>query len=101
MSKLFRLIIFFVSTYALCNPEDIQLLKFKNELSNWAIEELMERQNHEKRYRERERSQKWLIAGIGTITTCIPLVTAIIQVIQNGSCTCEALVSSASLNIIW
>ena len=54
----------------------------KSQLAQWAIQELIEKQQHERKERISQQKQKWIIAGIGVVTTTVPLVITIVKATQ-------------------
>ena len=74
----------------------------KDVLCRWALQEVLERQQEERRKRFDQRNKKWIIGGIGVITTVIPLITSIVQATQNDVCTEPGSTElSSSFNISW
>ncbi len=102
--------LFFISSFALCvsdppvkssdsssteqisSEDDMHYVRNSRDLLNeptaaqlyqWAIKELIESHEYEKKARISHQRQKWIISIVGTLTTIIPLIVAIIEVSSN------------------
>jgi len=60
------------------DPEE-DLTYFRDILCEYAIKELMEKIHTEETSKVSQQRQKWVAIGVGTVTTILPLIVAIIQ----------------------
>jgi len=75
--------------------------ELKGMLTKWVLHEMLEKQEIEKAKRLRQQRQKWIIAGVGVVTTVVPLVTALVEMANGCADEPGATEFSSSLNITF